>query len=132
MTFKRRIRSYYAALRAGEPLGEFFADEDSIVKFGISDRLAGGDTIREGLSTQTSRTTNWVVDSKNLIVYTASTYACFSDDVRLEWTDTVEDERYAFDTRWSGTLEVRDTDTEAGEANPVFIGMHVSTPRFFR
>jgi hypothetical protein len=56
MTFKRRIRSYYAALRAGEPLGEFFADEDSIVKFGISDRLAGGDTIREGLSTQTNRT----------------------------------------------------------------------------
>jgi hypothetical protein len=102
------------------------------VKFGISDRLTGGNAIREGLSTQTKRTTDWVVDSKNLTVYTASTHACFSDDVRLEWTDTVEHEQYAFDTRWSGTLEMRNADTEPGEGNPVFIGMHVSTPRFFR
>ncbi|ERG97131.1 hypothetical protein [Haloquadratum walsbyi] len=132
MQFKQRIRSYYAALRAGDPLGEFFADEDSIVKFGISDRLAGGSAITEGLSTQTDRTTDWVVDSKNLIVYDASTHACFSDEVRLEWTDTVEDERYEFDTRWSGTLELKNSDTEASEDDLIFIGMHVSTPRFFR
>lgn len=128
MSFEERIREYYAALRAGDPLGEFFADDDSVVKFGISDRLAGGSAIRDGLRTQTERTTDWVVDSQNLTVYDGGEYAAFSDDVRLAWTDTVEAEAYEFDTRWSGTLELQNTSTDA----PVFVGMHVSTPRYFR
>ncbi|WP_436903364.1 hypothetical protein [Halovenus halobia] len=131
MDFEKRIRAYYAALRTGEPLGEFFADDDSVVKFGISDRLAGGGAIRDGLRTQTERTTDWVVDSQKLIVYDGGEYAGFSDEVRLAWTDTVEGECYEFDTRWSGTLERRG-DGSASAESPVFVGMHVSTARAFR
>lgn len=125
MAFEQRIREYYAALRAGEPLGRFFTDDESVVKYGISDRLAGGSAIEDGLSEQTERTTDWVADSQNLVVYNGGEYAAFSDEVRLEWTDTVEGERYEFDTRWSGTLERRPD-------RPVFVGMHVSTAREFR
>lgn len=132
MEFESQIRSYYAALRAGEPLGEFFANEDSLVKFGISDQLVGGSAIREGLSAQTERTTDWVVDSANLRVYSSDDHACFSDEVRLEWTDTVEDERYEFETRWSGTLELRAPDSQPGEEIPLFLSMHVSTAEYFR
>lgn len=131
MPFEERIREYYAALRAGDPLGAFFADENSVVKFGISDRLAGGSAIEEGLREQTERTTDWVVDSENLTVYDGGEFAAFSDDVRLAWTDTVEDERYEFDTRWSGTLERRASGS-SGPETPLFVGMHVSTARAFR
>lgn len=126
MNAEERIREYYAALRAGEPLGPFFADDQSVVKYGISDRLAGGSAVKEGLDEQTERTTEWVVDSENLVVYDGGEYAAFSDEVRLAWTDTVADERFGFDTRWSGTLERRSADP------PVFVGMHVSTAREFR
>lgn len=132
MSFESRVHSYYAALRDGDPLGEFFADKASIVKFGISDRLTGGDQIREGLRAQTERTEDWVVKSNNLNLYRAGCHACFSDEVQLGWTDTVQQERYQFDTRWSGTLESRMPRDESAESEPVFVAMHVSTSQLFR
>ncbi|AUG48653.1 hypothetical protein BVU17_14400 [Haloarcula taiwanensis] len=118
------IEAYYAALRAGEPLGPFFAaDEDrSVVKFGISEQLAGTDAIRTGLREQTETTTDWAVESQALEVTERDGYAWFSDVVRLCWTDAESGARHEYDTRWSGTLVATD------DARPwQFVGMHVST-----
>ena len=53
VTARETVRAYYAALRAGDPLGRFFADaragDDPVVKVGISERLVGTDAVREGL-----------------------------------------------------------------------------------
>lgn len=43
------VRSYYDALESGDPLGAYFADDPSAVKFGISEALYGADAIRDGL-----------------------------------------------------------------------------------
>ncbi|AQL41489.1 hypothetical protein BV210_01610 [Halorientalis sp. IM1011] len=118
------IRSYYDALRDGEPLGPFFASErpadDAIVKFGLSERLVGTDAVREGLREQTATTADWAVDSRALRATERERHAWFSDAVEMGWTDTEREIRYEFDTRWSGTLELRDGDWR-------FVGMHVST-----
>ena len=117
------ITEYYDALRAGDPLGPYFADEsddDQFVKFGISERLAGSNEIREGLRAQTETTTDWVVNSQALSVCERDQCAWFSDQVAMAWTDTDARMRYEFDTRWSGTLE-------AGTDGWQFVGMHVST-----
>ncbi len=124
MNAEARIEEYYRALEAGDPLGPFFADDDAVVKFGISERLVGGDAVRQGLREQTERTTDWTVDSRGLRVTDRGCHAWFSDDVRLSWRDVEAGVRHAFETRWSGTLEARDDDG-------VFVGMHVSTSNPF-
>ncbi|WP_424018716.1 hypothetical protein ACOZ4N_04355 [Halorientalis pallida] len=128
------IRSYYDALRTGEPLGPFFADEqsgdDASVKFGISERLVGTEEIRAGLREQTATTVDWAVESHDLRTTERERHAWFSDAVDMGWTDTERGIRYEFETRWSGTLERRaaegaPTDDAAGDWQ--FVGMHVST-----
>ncbi|GGK57631.1 nuclear transport factor 2 family protein [Haloarcula sebkhae] len=124
MNAAETIEAYYAALRAGEPLGPFFADDAdrSVVKFGISEQLIGTAAIRTGLREQTETTTDWTVESHALRVTEREGYAWFSDDVELCWTDTENGIRHEYDTRWSGALEATD---EAREWQ--FVGMHVST-----
>jgi hypothetical protein len=124
MHARERIESYYDALRAGEPLGPYFAaadaGDDALVKFGISERLVGAEAIGAGLRRQTETTTDWAVTSRALRVTERDRHAWFSDDVSMAWTDAATGDRRAFETRWSGTLERRD-----GEWR--FVGMHVST-----
>jgi len=124
MNARETIEAYYAALRAGEPLGPFFADDGdrSVVKFGISERLVGTDAVGAGLQAQTETTTDWTVQSHSLRVTEREGYGWFSDDVWLCWTDTERGSRHEYDTRWSGTLEATD-----GERPWQFVGMHVST-----
>ena len=125
------IQSYYASLRAGEPLGPFFADEQSgdgaVVKFGISERLVGTDAIREGLREQTATTVDWTVESHALRTTERDCHAWFSDAVDMRWTDTERGVQYEFDTRWSGTLERREGDDGPDDTDWQFVGMHVST-----
>ncbi|MDQ2073701.1 nuclear transport factor 2 family protein [Haloarcula sp. NS06] len=118
------IEAYYAALRAGNQLGSFFADDAdrSVVKFGISEQLVGTDAIKIGLQNQTETTGDWTVESHALRVTEREGYAWFSDDVTLCWTDTEDGVHHAYDTRWSGTLEATD-----GDRPWQFVGMHVST-----
>jgi hypothetical protein len=124
MTARETVLAYYDALRGGEPLGPFFAEEresdDDSVKFGISERLVGSEGIRAGLREQTATTTGWTVESDALRVSSRERHAWFSDAVFMAWTDTERSIRYEFETRWSGTLERRDDDWR-------FVGMHVST-----
>lgn len=136
------VRDYYRALREGEPLGRYFLDAPTTVKFGIGERLAGHDEVVAGLREQTRTTRDWAVDSRRLAVEERDCHAWFSDDVWMAWTDTGRNVRFEFDTRWSGTLERADgaaehdggtgTKTEAtggddGETPPwLFAGMHVS------
>jgi len=111
------VRTYYEALRDGEPLGPFFAD--AVVKVGISERLVGHDAVVAGLREQTRTTTDWTVESRDLRVTERNCHAWFADDVRMAWTDTERTIRHEFDTRWTGTLE-HDEEWQ-------FVGMHVST-----
>ena len=124
MDARAMITEYYAALRAGEPLDPFFAvecpDDDSYVKFGISEQLVGSDQIRAGLRSQTETTTDWSVTSSDLRVTQRDTHAWFSDAVSMAWTSTETGHRYEFETRWSGTLRRSDCCWQ-------FVGMHVST-----
>lgn len=120
MDARERVETYYDALRRGAPLVPFFADEADLVKVGISERLVGYDDVRDGLRSQTERTDDWQVDSRDLRVTERDDVAWFADDVRMAWTDTATGTRRGFDSRWSGTLERR---TEW-----VFVGMHVSAP----
>ena len=124
MNASETIAAYYAALRAGEPLSPFFADDAdrSVVKFGISERLVGTDAVRAGLREQTETTRDWTVESRALRVTEREGYAWFSDDVELCWTDTEGTVRHEYDTRWSGTLEAT-----GGAREWQFVGMHVST-----
>lgn len=124
MNATETVEAYYAALRAGDPLGPFFAGDGDreVVKFGISERLVGTEAVRAGLREQTETTAEWTVDSHALRVTERDGYAWFSDDVRLCWTDAETGERHAYDTRWSGTIEA------TGEARDwQFVGLHVST-----
>ena len=116
---KTTIRQYYGALREGEPLVPYFAEDESLVKFGISERLVGYEAVAEGLREQTRGSKEWTVTSRDLRVTERDSHAWFSDDVRMAWTDTGTGTRHDFDTRWSGTLARR------GE-NWKFVGMHVS------
>ena len=125
MDAKARIEAYYDALEAGDPLGRFFTAGEDVVKFGISERLVGGDEVRYGLREQTERTAEWTVDSRDLRVTARECHAWFSDQVGLAWRDTETGTHHTFETRWSGTLEAREG------AEPVFVGMHVSTARQF-
>jgi len=122
MDARTAVTEYYDALRNGDPLGPYFAEEgdgDQFVKFGISECLVGAEEIREGLGRQTETTTRWSVTSNALRVCERDRYAWFSDQVSMGWTDTEAATRYEFDTRWSGTLEA----TADGWR---FVRMHVS------
>ncbi|WP_122090494.1 nuclear transport factor 2 family protein [Halalkalicoccus subterraneus] len=120
MNAEEVVREYYDALRAGDPLVEFFAAGD-VVKVGISERLVGSQRVAEGLREQTETTSDWIVESRDLHVTERESVAWFADTVRMAWT-TDEGERHDFETRWSGTLE-------CGDDGWQFVGMHVSTPR---
>ena len=123
------IRRYYDALRDGEPLHPFFADDGPVVKVGIGERLVGADAVAEGLREQTRTTAGWEVESRDLHVGSAApadgsddepAFAWFGDAVFMAWNDTERGIRFEFETRWSGALAVRD-----GEWH--FVEMHVST-----
>lgn len=124
MGVEATVRDYYDALRAGDPLGPFFAERDDLVKFGVSERLVGHDAVVEGLREQTRSTADWRVESRSLRASRRGDVGWFSDEVSLAWTAVETGERRAFETRWSGTLERRDGDWR-------FVGMHVSAPRDF-
>ncbi|MFB6141331.1 MAG: nuclear transport factor 2 family protein [Halosimplex sp.] len=149
-TAAERVRAYYDALREGEPLAPFFAPVDDVVKFGISERLAGPDAVAAGLREQTETTTDWQVESRDLRVTERDDHAWFSDRVSMAWTDTEGRIRYEFETRWSGALERRtdaleaipggddggsaenggrERDGDEGDERWQFVGMHVSTAR---
>jgi hypothetical protein len=130
MSARATVEDYYEALRRGEPLYPYFAEEADVVKFGIGETLVGYGDVAEGLREQTRTTTDWTVESDALRVVEREGHAAFSDDVRMAWTDTESDAEYDFDARWSGTLERRPTDDDP-DADPatdewVFLGMHVS------
>jgi hypothetical protein len=126
MDARATVHDYYDSLRSGAPLDTFFADDraedDPIVKFGVSERLVGSDTVQAGLRDQTASTSDWTVQSRALRVTQREGVAWFSDDVALAWDQ--DGERHEFDTRWSGTLEHREGDW-------LFVGMHVSVAREF-
>ena len=115
------VIDYYESLRRAEPLHPYFAERDDVVKFGISERLTGYDAIADGLREQTRTTEGWTVESTALRVVERDAVARFTDDVSMAWTDAATGERYAFDARWSGTLERFDDEWQ-------FTGMHVSVP----
>lgn len=124
MDARSTVREYYDALRTGDPLAPYFAEEhgsdDDFVKFGISERLVGSEQIHTGLRSQTETTANWTVTSHALRVCERGTHAWFSDTVSMDWTGTESGKRHEFDTRWSGTL--------TGSSDRwQFVGMHVST-----
>lgn len=119
-TAREAVEIYYDALRAGDPLAPFFADGEATVKFGISETLRGGGAVAEGLREQTATTTDWQVESHDLVVGEREEWAYFADEVFMAWTDTGKRIRYEFETRWSGTLE-------RGEDGWRFVAMHVST-----
>ena len=129
MNAEATVRAYYDALRAGEPLYPFFARDESIVKFGIGERLTGYDEVRAGLREQTATTDGWTVESDRLVVIERNDHAWFSDDTFMGWNHLDRGIRYEFETRWSGTLERRpDEPFEAADASTDwrFVGMHVS------
>ena len=123
------VEEYYEALRRGEPLAPYFAEREDVVKFGVSERLAGGSAVAEGLREQTRTTEDWRVESRQLAVHDRESVAWFTDDVALAWTDA-DGERQSFDTRWSGVLETADGETERDAGDDWrFVQMHVSAPR---
>lgn len=125
------VRSYYASLRAGEPLHPYFHESPTTVKFGVGERLTGYEAVAAGLREQTETTADWTVESARLAVAERDCHAWFSDDVYMAWTDTERGVDHAFDTRWSGTMERVADGTDGATEVPtpwVFTGMHVSSP----
>ncbi|ADB61789.1 hypothetical protein Htur_2920 [Haloterrigena turkmenica DSM 5511] len=129
------VRDYYDALRSGEPLEPYFLEDESTVKFGISEALFGFESVREALREQTATTADWTVESDHLVVSERDAFATFADEVTMTWTDTETGANRRFETRWSGTL-VRDERSDRDErgddgteAKPPwrFATMHVST-----
>lgn len=119
MDFETVVRSYYDALRTGDPLDQFFATEPEPVKFGISESLYGAEAVVEALREQTRTTSDWSIESHRLRTETHESMGWFTDHVSMAWTDLDRDERIDWETRWSGTGLER-----AGEWR--FVGMHVS------
>ncbi|WP_134669857.1 nuclear transport factor 2 family protein [Halorussus marinus] len=118
MTPTETVRAYYRALRRGDPLEPYFAEREDVVKFGVSERLAGYESIAAGLREQTRTTGEWRVESRRLRTTDRESVAWFTDEVGLSWTPT-DGERLSFDTRWSGVLE-------RGADEWRFAQMHVS------
>jgi len=122
MSATDHVTEYYQALEAGDPLAPFFAADDSLVKFGISEKLVGEEAVREGLREQTQSTREWRVRSHDLRVTEREDYAWFTDSVEMAWTVVEDGTRREFDARWSGTLERREDTWQ-------FVSMHVSAPQ---
>lgn len=122
MSVEETVRSYYGALRRGEPLYPFFAERPDVVKFGVGERLTGYDQIAAGLREQTRTTEEWLVESRNLRVGEEDGYGWFSDDVRMAWRTISSGQEYDLQTRWSGTVRRDDGEWQ-------FVGMHVSCSR---
>jgi len=122
MSATDHVTEYYQALEAGDPLAPFFAADDSLVKFGISEKLVGEEAVREGLREQTQSTREWRVRSHDLRVTEREDYAWFTDSVEMAWTVVEDGTRREFDARWSGTLERREDTWQ-------FFSMHVSAPK---
>jgi len=120
-TAEEAVRSYYDALREGEPLPPYFADSEETFKFGITERLFGYEAVEEALREQTDETGNWTVESHDLRVKEEENHAFFSDIVRMAWENTEKRRKYDFETRWSGTLERLEEND-----GWVFVCMHVS------
>ena len=121
------VRDYYDALRSGEPLSPYFLEDDSTVKFGISESLYGFDAVSEALREQTATTEDWTLESDHLVVTERNGSATFADEVTMAWTDTERDDRRRFETRWSGTLvETARSETAADTHEWLFATMHVS------
>lgn len=122
------VRSYYAALRAGDPIAPAFASGEGVVKCGVFSRRVGGDAVAAGLRDQTAATTDWTVESRDLRVTERDDHAWFADAVAMGWRDEGRDRRYDVETRWTGVLERRGPD---GEVDPTgewrFASVHVST-----
>lgn len=114
------VRDYYEAVRRGEPLPPYFAEDDATTKFGISESLFGYESVAAALREQTRTTDAWTVESRRLTVTERDRHAWFADDVILAWTDVESGDRREFETRWSGTLERRDDQWS-------FVELHVST-----
>jgi hypothetical protein len=119
-TAEETVRSYYDALRKGEPLPAYFAEDEGTFKFGITERLFGYDEVKRALSEQTDETKEWTVESHKLRVKEKEEHAFFGDIVRMAWKNTKKGRTYDFETRWSGTLERLEGD------GWVFVCMHVS------
>lgn len=140
MSAEDAVRDYYDALRGGEALVPFFVDDESTVKFGISESLFGGDEVGDALREQTGTTDDWTVESHRLTVEERDDLAWFADEVTLEWTvrgdGDGEGDRHRFETRWSGTLaregpEQGQNRDRGRNRNPewLFHSMHVSAPQ---
>ncbi|WP_339102646.1 nuclear transport factor 2 family protein [Haloterrigena salinisoli] len=126
------VRDYYDALRSGEPLAPYFLEDESTVKFGISESLFGFESVREALREQTATTANWTVESEGLVVSERDAFATFADEVTMTWTDTETGANERFETRWSGTLVRNESGDKEGNGTgdgPAwrFATMHVST-----
>lgn len=121
MNARETVLDYYEALRRGEPLAPFFAAGPDVVKVGVFSRRTGGDHIADGLRAQTQQTTDWTVDSHDLVVRERAEHAWFADRVDMAWVDSTAG-RYDFETRWSGVLEPTPRDDWQ------FVEMHVSAP----
>jgi len=111
------IRDYYEALRRGEPLYPYFAEDPATTKFGVGEALFGHEAVGEGLREQSRTTEDWTVESHRLRVSREGDDAWFADVVDLSWT--ADGDRRSVRTRWSGGLRRR-------ESEWVFVGMHVS------
>lgn len=121
------VREYYEALRSGAPLEPFFIEDESTVKFGISEALYGFESVSEALREQTETTDDWTLESDRLVVEERDGVATFADEATMAWTDTERGEDRRFETRWSGTL-VRVESADTDERRWQFATMHVSAP----
>lgn len=124
------VHDYYDALRDGDPLEPYFLQDESTVKFGISESLFGGSDVANALEEQTETTESWTVVSKHLVTKEWDGFATFADEVTMTWTDAECGDQNRFDSRWSGTLIERlsDPDGQNGGPNWQFTLMHVSAP----
>ncbi|SDR16882.1 nuclear transport factor 2 family protein [Natronobacterium texcoconense] len=117
------VREYYETLRRNDPLEPYFLEDESTVKFGISESAFGYDEVETALRSQQETTREWTVESENLQVSEHESFATFADEVRMAWTTDGGDEK-SFDTRWSGTLVPAENDEMPAW---LFASMHVST-----
>ncbi|MFB6151685.1 MAG: nuclear transport factor 2 family protein [Haloarculaceae archaeon] len=125
-----RVRAYYDALRDGDPLYPYFAPDETVVKFGVSETLRGYEEVEAALREQSRTTADWTVESRELRVTERDRHAWFADVVDMGWTNVERGVRQEFETRWSGTLERErrgrgESDDAPGDWR--FVGMHVST-----
>ncbi len=125
MDAEATIQAYYEALRCGDPLSPYFAQDDAVVKIGLTEQLRGFDDVQHGLQAQTDTTEAWTVNSTRLRTTERDRYAWFFDIVELSWSNIELDDTIAASTRWSGTLCRGPDQTELGTPWR-FVEMHVS------